>query len=94
MKIIVLGTGYVGLITGLGFSKFGHTVTCIDKNKEIVEKTSSDSKTFSILEIFWQRVILCLICALPTLLDRTTEKALQSQIARVSWMFLKTPFEK
>ena len=46
MKIIVLGTGYVGLITGLGFSKFGHTVTCIDKNKEIVEKINKGIPTF------------------------------------------------
>src|SRR3569623_2876532 len=30
MKIAVVGTGYVGLVTGDGFSDFGHDVTCVD----------------------------------------------------------------
>ena len=46
MKIIVIGTGYVGLITGLSFSRFGHKVTCIDNNKEIVEKINNGIPTF------------------------------------------------
>ena len=46
MKIVVIGTGYVGLITGLGFSKFGHKVTCIDKNNEIVDKINNGIPTF------------------------------------------------
>ena len=30
MKICVVGTGYVGLVTGTCFAEKGHTVCCID----------------------------------------------------------------
>ncbi|PEY38916.1 UDP-glucose 6-dehydrogenase [Bacillus cereus] len=33
MKITVIGTGYVGLITGVGLATLGHSVTCFDINK-------------------------------------------------------------
>ncbi|WP_067726038.1 UDP-glucose dehydrogenase family protein [Oceanobacillus damuensis] len=38
MNISVVGTGYVGLVTGVSLSEIGHTVTCIDIDEVKVEK--------------------------------------------------------
>lgn len=37
MKIVIVGTGYVGLVTGTGFAETGHQVTCVDINPERVD---------------------------------------------------------
>jgi len=34
MRVAMIGTGYVGLVSGACFADFGHQVTCIDKNEE------------------------------------------------------------
>jgi len=34
MKIAMIGTGYVGLVSGVCFSDFGHDVVCVDKNAD------------------------------------------------------------
>jgi len=38
MKIAVVGTGYVGLVTGTCFAETGNTVTCVDIDKNKVDK--------------------------------------------------------
>ena len=38
MNIAVVGTGYVGLVTGVGLSEIGHNVTCIDMDEQKVER--------------------------------------------------------
>ena len=34
MKITMIGAGYVGLVSGVCFSDFGHDVVCVEKNPE------------------------------------------------------------
>ncbi len=41
MKIAVVGTGYVGLVSGTCFAETGNTVTCIDIDKAKVEKMNN-----------------------------------------------------
>jgi UDPglucose 6-dehydrogenase len=38
MKIAVIGTGYVGLVSGVCFSDFGHDVVCVDKMPPKIEQ--------------------------------------------------------
>ncbi len=38
MKIAMIGTGYVGLVSGVCFSDFGHEVICVDKDPAKIEK--------------------------------------------------------
>jgi UDPglucose 6-dehydrogenase len=38
MKITMIGTGYVGLVTGTCFAEFGHHVTCVDKIEDKINK--------------------------------------------------------
>ena len=37
MRIVMIGTGYVGLVSGACFADFGHHVTCIDKDAAKVD---------------------------------------------------------
>ena len=38
MKIAMIGTGYVGLVSGVCFSDFGHEVICVDKDPSKIER--------------------------------------------------------
>ena len=37
MRIVMIGTGYVGLVSGACFADFGHTVTCVDKDRAKID---------------------------------------------------------
>ncbi|SLN59046.1 UDP-glucose 6-dehydrogenase TuaD [Roseovarius albus] len=41
MKIAMIGTGYVGLVSGVCFSDFGHDVVCVDKDPDKLAKLNA-----------------------------------------------------
>ena len=41
MRVAMIGTGYVGLVSGACFADFGHVVTCIDKDAGKIERLQS-----------------------------------------------------
>jgi UDPglucose 6-dehydrogenase len=46
MKLAVVGTGYVGLVTGVCLAKFGNYVKCVDKDLEKIEKLKKGEVPF------------------------------------------------
>ena len=41
MKLCIVGTGYVGLVTGTCFADLGNKVYCVDKDKAKIKKLSN-----------------------------------------------------
>ncbi len=59
MKIAVIGTGYVGLVTGTCFAETGNTVTCVDIDQAKIDKLKSGKVTIYEpgLEVIFERNI-------------------------------------
>jgi UDP-glucose 6-dehydrogenase len=47
MRIAMIGTGYVGLVSGACFSDFGHQVTCVDKDADKIAALRRAAKSRS-----------------------------------------------
>ena len=45
MKVAIIGTGYVGLPTGVGLAELGHEVVCIDREVYKIEKLQAGQVT-------------------------------------------------
>ena len=41
MKITIIGSGYVGLVSGICFAKIGHEIVCVDKDESKIAKINS-----------------------------------------------------
>ena len=41
MRIAMIGTGYVGLVSGVCFSDFGHDVICVDKDPSKIDRLNA-----------------------------------------------------
>jgi len=46
MKLVMVGTGYVGLVSGACFAEFGFETVCVDKDKSRIEKIEKGSCPF------------------------------------------------
>ena len=46
MKLAIIGTGYVGLITGTSFAEFGYETICIDKDERRVNELNNSKCPF------------------------------------------------
>lgn len=45
MKVAIIGTGYVGLPTGVGLAELGHDVVCIDREQSKIERLQAGQVT-------------------------------------------------
>ena len=41
MRVVMVGTGYVGLVSGVCFADFGHDVICVDKDPKKIATLNS-----------------------------------------------------
>ena len=46
MNIVIVGTGYVGLVTGVGFAEQGHNVSFIDLDSKKINRLASKELPF------------------------------------------------
>ncbi|SMG27732.1 UDP-glucose dehydrogenase [Marivirga sericea] len=87
MKIAVVGTGYVGLVTGTCFAETGNHVTCVDIDEAKVQKLQSGKVTIYEpgLEVIFERNIK------QKRLDFTTNLKEGIKDAEVIFLALPTP---
>ncbi|RMH53255.1 MAG: UDP-glucose/GDP-mannose dehydrogenase family protein, partial [Bacteroidetes bacterium] len=87
MNIGIIGTGYVGLVTGTCFAEMGNTVTCVDIDEGKVQKLRSGGLPIYEpgLEVFFRRNLR------EDRLHFTTELAEAVQGCDVLFLALPTP---
>ena len=51
MKLVMVGTGYVGLVSGACFAEFGFETVCVDKDQNRIEKIKKETATQKVASI-------------------------------------------
>jgi len=87
MKIAIIGTGYVGLVTGTCFAETGNHVTCVDIDAEKIKKLNSGKITIYEpgLELLFHRNVK------QRRLAFTTDLAAGIKGAKIIFLALPTP---
>jgi UDPglucose 6-dehydrogenase len=88
MKISIIGTGYVGLVTGACLADRGHLVTCVDLNPDRVNALNSAQPP-----IFEAGLAEFLRANVPRRLRATTELAAAVQETDLTFICVGTPFD-
>jgi len=88
-RISVVGTGYVGLITGAGLAKLGHNVICVDIDQEKVDKINK--KEPSIYEKGLKELLNELV---PKNLEATTNLTKAISNSQITFICVGTPSRK
>ena len=87
MRIAIIGTGYVGLVSGACFSDFGHHVTCVDKDASKID--ALERGTMPIFEPGLDRLVARNVAA--GRLTFTTELAAAVAAAEAIFIAVGTP---
>ena len=72
-NITVIGTGYVGLVSGAGLADFGNHVTCVDVNSQRISELSQGKIPFfepGLSEIVKRNVTAERLCSGPKFLKQ------------------------
>lgn len=88
MKIAVVGTGYVGLVSGVCLAEKGHDVICVDNNPEKVEKINA-----GVSPIYEKGLTELLQKNIGNRLKASTDLAAAIDASDVSLIAVGTPFD-
>lgn len=89
MKISIIGTGYVGLVSGVCLAVMGHEVICVDKHKDIVERIMKSEAT--IYEPSLQELLEAVVAAGK--LSATNDLRYGIENSDISIITVGTPFK-
>ena len=78
MNVAIIGTGYVGLPTGIGLAELGHKVICVDKDQNKINDLNAGKIT--LLKRAWKSFLLKTHKPKPSHLQPPCKKGLKTQI--------------